>query len=322
MNEEKRFSEYQRTFQSLKMTKMDNENTFSPQKKGNNVRLLAGVDEGNYAISVISHDQEFELTSTSLIKIKKVHVSNNQVAIIFVLTDEQLLSIFISFAIDLESVIEADQKVTTVEIYNRYLYWQKMFKALSNDVSESTVKGLINELYLLENYMIPKYGMSDAIKGWVGSEGIHKDFAYNDSIWYEAKAINSGKVTVQISSVEQLQSDVEGLLLITEIEKTSSQNPEGIRLFDLLNRIKDAIEVESIQMIFIEKVFSLGINPDIFSDPYQKGNLYRYIIKSVNCYKVGEDFPRLSREQLPNAFGLISYEIIIAEIEKYKVDFF
>lgn len=320
--EGKRFLQYQETFKRLKTEKVNENNIFRPQKKGEKVQLLAGVDQEKFAISIISENHHTELSSTSLIQLKKVDVPNNKVALIFTLTDESLLSIFISFAIDLESVIESNNKITAVEIYNRYLYWQKMFKAESQAISEATVKGLINELYILEKYMIPKYGVTEAVKGWVGSEGIHKDFAYNDGMWYEAKAVNAGKITVKISSLEQLDSETVGLLLISEFEKTSTQNSKGIRLFDLVNKIKDSIDEDSIQMMFMEKVFSLGIGVDVFSNPNHRANMFRYLIKNMNGYKVEADFPRIRKDQLPSAIGLVSYEIIISEIEKYLIDFY
>lgn len=322
MIDERRFSQYYKTFETLQNNKLDSQNSFRPQKKGKSVDLFAGVDEvGNYAISILSNKSTIEVASTSLITVKKMEDFSNKEIIIFSLVDELLLSIFISFAIDLENVIETDANVSSVEIYNRYLYWQKMFKTVSDGISESTIKGLINELYLMEKYIVPKYGITEAIKGWVGTEGVHKDFAYEDGMWYEVKAISSGKVTVPISSIEQLQADTPGLLIITELEKTSSQNTEGVRLYELVNRLKDSIKTDNVKMMFLEKVFSLGLSPDVFTEPTYKGNTYRYLITGEKCYQVSGEFPRLSRDQLSNAFGLISYEIIISEIEKFKVDF-
>lgn len=317
----KRFTQYSETFRNLKGLTLDDLNTFRPQKLGNKVRLLAGIDEGKYAISAVSDDYQMELSSTQLIKVRKVSISQSKVATIFTLSDDELLSIFISFAIDLESVIDNDNDVSILEIYNRYLYWQKMFKADSEFVSETIIKGLINELILIKNYMIPKYGVEEAIKGWIGTEGVHKDFAFADGMWFEAKAINVGKPTVKISSIEQLDAEQPGMLVISEFEKTSPQNPEGIRLFELLNEIKSTIKIDNLQMEFIEKIFLLGITLDVFANEKHKANQFRYLVKNINFYRVNDDFPRLKREQLSSKIGLVSYEIIISEIEGLKAEF-
>src|SRR5699024_10149295 len=145
--------------------------------------------------SVTSDEYNFDSSSTSLIKVKKIKLKDGKSALIFKLMDDDMLSIFISFCIDLESMIKKDPDITVVEVYNRYLYWQKMFKVEKNKISESLIKGLFGELNLLLNYLIPKYGISKAIKGWSGSDKTAKDFAYDDGIWYETKSINTGKVT-------------------------------------------------------------------------------------------------------------------------------
>lgn len=321
MIEGQRFSQYNETFKNLKLASIDEKNTFRPQKIGNKIKLLAGVDEGNYAISVISDDHDIILTSTQLIKVRKVNLPKNKVATIFTLTDEQLLSIFISFAIDLESILARDQQISIIEIYNRYLYWQKLFKIEIETISEEKIKGLLNELYIIDKLMIPKYGIEEAIKGWGGTEGMHKDFAFKDGYWYEAKSIDTGKLTVGISSVEQLESDVVGYLLITQLEKTSPQNSEAVRLYDLVNKINNSIEIDSLQILFMNKIASLGISLEVFSNPDYKANLSRYLIKNINCYEVNNEFPRLTRTQLFNAIGLVRYELIISEINNFKIDF-
>lgn len=322
MIDEKRFSQYEKTFQDLQTQISVGNNKFRTQKIGEKVKLLAGVDGGKFAASIICSQCEIDVASTSLISVKKIYTFENETAVVFSLTDDSLLSIFITFCIDLENVISFDNKVSIIEIYNRYLYWQKMFKPETKNISESTVKGLIGELRLIEEHMIPKYGNTEAINGWMGSEKAHKDFAFKDGMWYEAKAVNTGKLTVKISSIEQLYSENIGILVIAEIEKTSSDNPQGFRLFDLLNIIKDKIDLDDVQMTFYNKVLSIGITLDVFTNPNHEANSYRYIFIKTNCFKVDASFPKLEKHNLSNAIGLVSYELIISEIENYKTDFF
>lgn len=318
---ERRFSEYKRTFFEIQKDVNRDNNVFSPQKRGKNVKILAGVDHENFAISVVTKERELNLVSTELIKVRKISLKNNEMAILFILTDENLLSIFISFAIDLENVVDLDDNVTIVEIYNRYLYWQKMFNAEKKKFSESTIKGLLCELHIIEAFMIPKYGADEAVRGWIGSESERKDFAYSDGIWYEAKAISFGKDTVRISSVEQLESNTEGILLVSELEKTSSENPHGVRLIDQINRIRKLIELEDINLSFLNKISLLGFTLDIISDPEHEANHFRYIIHTTHCYNIDDSFPRVKREELPIAVGQVSYELILAKIENKIIEF-
>ncbi|MFL2133498.1 PD-(D/E)XK motif protein [Desemzia sp. FAM 24101] len=321
MINEKRFGEYSNTFSILMETANDTSNNFIPQKRGDNISIAAGVDRGSYAISIESKEIDIEIKSTELIQVSKYKIPDNKMAVLFSLSDDSLLSIFISFAIDLESVIEKNPSITINEIYNRYVYWQRMFKVEANKISEMLVKGLVGELNILDQFMIPKYGVQEAIRGWVGTEKNHKDFSYSDGMWYEAKTINIGKLSVKISSIEQLQADTEGVLLITEIEKAGIGNPNGVRLFDLLNKIKNIIDSEDTVLSFFNKINDLGISLDVFSDPNHEGNLHRYLIHKVSNYLVNTDFPKLNREELPVSVGAVNYELILTEIQDYLVDF-
>lgn len=321
MINEHRFSEYSQTFSRLKNKSDETTNSFIPQIKGKFVTLGVGVDRGLYAVSIEAPIKEIELKNTELIQVKRVDLNSDKMALLFTLNDENMLSIFISFVIDLESVVADDNEVSIIEMYNRYVFWQKMFKIESKSISEGQVKGLIGELNILEKYMIPKYGVDEAIIGWLGTDGSHKDFTYNDGNWYEAKAVNVGKLSVKISSIEQLQADTPGYLIITELEKTSNGNPNGVRLYELLNRVKDLIQIESIELEFLNKISSIGLSLDVFTDISHEGNQFGYVIHNVDCYLVDESFPRIKRDSLSESIGLVNYELIIAKIQETKVEF-
>lgn len=325
MSYSKRFEQYKTTFEKSYLNVEKTDNQFTPQCIGENVKLLAGISDGSYAVAAISYNKniKFDLSSTSLIEVKKkITKENNEYeTLIFSLMDEELLSIFISFAIDLEGLINSDNEITIVEIYNRYLYWQKMFSQKRNIVTEKTIKGLIHELFILKEFMIPKYGVSQSLKGWGGTEKNHKDFAYSDDMWYEVKAVNFGKQTVRISSIEQLDSKNSGLLIITAFERTSSDDGFGINLINLVNEILNIAEVETDKLDIISRIISMGITMDQLYDEDSNINSYKYLVKDTKHYKVDEKFPKLSRENLPRATGDVSYEIILSEIQAYKTEF-
>lgn len=318
---ERRFKEYNNTFSSIKHESDNITNVFSPQKIGGNLKILAGIDNGFYAISIETEDQDVILTSTELIKVKKVILSNKDMAVVFMLKNEDLLPIFITFAVDLENLIEKNSELTFVQIYNRYLFWQKMFNIEKVKISESTVKGLINELYVLEKLLIPKYGVDKAILGWTGAEKLNKDFSYEDGLWYEAKGISFGKLTVRIASIEQLESSTDGILIVTEFEKTSSGNPNGIRLIDQLQLIRSMIDTDLVDLSLLTKISLLGFALDILTDPNNPVNQYRYVVHETSCYLVDENFPKILREELPNAIGSLSYDVILSEIQGSKIEF-
>lgn len=315
-----RIDQYHNTFSKVLAIQTDSIITFTPQKIGRKIRLLAGAYKGKYAIAIEGENSNLELTSTNLISVGKI-ITHEKTHYIFSLEDENLLPIFISFAVDLESIIDANNEVTIIELYNRYLYWQKMFKSVNGNISEKIIKGLISELYILDSYLIPKYGIEEALSGWIGPNSMHKDFAYEKGLWIEAKAINSGKNTVEISSVEQLEADTIGYLVISEFENTSLENTEGIRLIDMVQRVNTQIDMEDLRMMFYDKIVNLGIDIIVITDENYSANEYRYIIHDTRWYTINNLFPRLNREFLPTAIGKVKYDLLIPELLNFEVKF-
>lgn len=317
---EDRITQIRGTFERQLKNSTDFSNSFSKQVIGENVSIALGAFENKYAIAAEGEFNQEELMSTNLIEVQHINDSKAQ-GIIFILLDEDLLEIFISFAYDLELVVKKDFKVSVSEIYNRYLYWQKMFKKMSQGVSESAIKGLINELHMLEKYFIPKFGIVAAIKSWVGTENTHKDFAFKDGTWFEAKAINNGKNTVQISSIEQLDSETLGYLVVTPVEKTSSQNHEGENLYSIINKIKAKIESEDILGEFYNKIVQTGITITVSTDFKHSQNAYRYIIKPSRFFEVDKNFPALRKKDFPDSVVGIKYELLISGLKDFEVIF-
>lgn len=308
------------TFERQFKSSSDLSNSFVKQIIGDNVTVEIGVFEGKYAIAVEGDFNQLDLTSTSLIDVQSISDSLHQ-GIIFTLLDEELLDIYIQFAYDLELLVKKDKRVQIGEVYNRYIFWQKMFKKVNQTISESVIKGLVNELNLLLKYFIPTYGVTSSIKAWIGAENAHKDFAFTEGKWFEAKSINAGKNAVDISSLEQLESGTIGYLTVTELERTSPENEEGMNLIGLINWVKDQIENEMILGEFYNKIVQLGFDMTIVTKPEHKANTYRYILSDTKFYKVDDSFPRLKKTDFSNAIASIKYSLLLAELEEFKIDY-
>lgn len=316
MIDSNRITEINKTFQ--RMRKKENDR-FIPQINAQKISILVGYYDGKYAVAVTGENIPNEILSTSLISVDILNQSNTS-GLIFSLLDESLLEIFVSFVFDLESLAKEDNSVSLIDVYNRYRFWQKMFKTIKSDVPETVLKGIINELYILSEYFIPKYGVYEATKGWIGSDASHKDFTFSDGTWYETKAINSGKNTVQISSLEQLESNTSGYLVVSELEKTSPNNLESLNMYNIFRVIKSKIEEESILGEIYNKIVSVGIDITTLTNEAHALNNNRYIFKKVAFYRVNEEFPRLFRIELPKAINNVNYELLLTELSGFVLN--
>jgi hypothetical protein len=205
----------------------------------------------------------------------------------------------------------ADNRNAYKMILDRYYSWKKMFSTTKKLLSESEIMGLIGELLFLRDYLFEKYGKGLALNSWSGQEMTHKDFSYND-IWYEVKVIHSGKDSVKISSLEQLQSINEGELIVFTLEKMSTSY-EGIKINTLALDILNSLDLDVRKDHFLSSIMSQGF---IFDESYDE---FVFEIVSMSRYLVNSDFPKLTRNDVNDAIIKAQYDLSLAILNKYLI---
>ena len=134
----------------------------------------------------------------------------------FSLEDKEVSGLFYKFCEDLIEQTKSinDISLGYITIVNRYFQWKKMFVSSKKHLlDETNIKGLIGEILFLKGNLADRIGLSCALKSWTGQELTHKDFSYGDN-WFESKAISKNANSIKISSLEQLDSDKEGELVV------------------------------------------------------------------------------------------------------------
>jgi len=204
----------------------------------------------------------------------------------FSLTYNNNKELFFTFCEDIIETtrIVSDKKKAYRTILDRFYSWKKMFSVSKNLLSESEIMGLIGELLFLRDFLFEKYGKGEALKSWSGQELTHKDFSYND-MWYEVKAIHSGKDSVKISSLEQLQSKIEGELIVYSLEKMSASY-DGIKINTLALNILNSLEFDAQKDLFLGSILAQGFT---FNENYDD---LVYSLISMTRYLVNSDFPK------------------------------
>lgn len=280
------------------------------------LKLYVGKDEkGRFSFEYVGlFTYNKNVKSSKLIEINQCKTFSKHKSIIFSLTDNSALKEFCIFCND---IVESTYKLSKYtkkgyeEICNLYFTWQKMFKSQNELMSVSEIKGLIGELLFLRDNMFPKYGISIALSSWAGPEASKKDFSVNNK-WYEIKAIDFGKSTVEISSLEQLDSPFDGELVVYQLEKMAIEYG-GITLNKLINEIIKKITSLSDKDIFLEKLKNMGF---FFSELYDN---FVYDVKNKISYRVDNRFPKIIRRQMHKAIAKVAYEITLSEIISYKI---
>lgn len=271
---------------------------------------LGKSEKGNPTLRYNGSFQPVKVIGNSLLEIKQVRTPDYN-SLLFCFNSNDNLSLFYNFCADIITQTEEYSGDNGyIEIVNRYNQWKKMFYGSSKLLNENEVLGLIGELSFLKEYAVKRYGTTVGLNGWSGPEPTHKDFSYGDD-WFEIKTINSFKNSVFISSIEQLDSENVGHLVIYRMEKMSPSF-NGVSLNRLVGNIMRELELDTDKDIFVEKLKQVGYAYNEIYDNY----VYNFI--SMDNYSVTEGFPRIKAEQLSPGIGKVQYEIMISLIEKYK----
>ena len=279
------------------------------------IDLFIGIDDqGRFAIKYRGNFiPERRIISVAGIEINQ-YQNEDFNTLQFSLTDSDNKELFFTFC---EDIIEATRVVSDKShayktILNRYYSWKKMFSAPKQVLSESEIMGLMGELLFLRDFLFEKYGKGDAIKGWSGQELTHKDFSYNNR-WYEVKAIHSGRTSVKISSLEQLESINDGELVVFSLEKMSSSY-DGIKINALAVNILNSLELDSQKDQFLTSILSRGFT---FDDNYDESV---FALISMTRFEVNSSFPRLTSDDLNDAILKVQYDLSLPSLNNYKID--
>ena len=229
------------------------------------------------------------------------------------LKDSEMIDTFCALCND---IVESTRRCESNEvgytvIIERLYSWKKLFSSAKDQLQESAVMGLVGELYFLQTYMFKTYGQHDALASWTGQELTHKDFSL-DNIWYEIKTIHVGKSSVKISSLEQLQSNNDGELVVIELERMSEAY-DGIYLSKLATQILSSISSDSDKDIFLNQLCNQGYRFESENDRFV------YDIKATSRYRVDSNFPKLVRNEIIEAIVQAQYDIAINEITPYLI---
>ena len=171
--------------------------------------------------------------------------------------------------------------------------------------------GLIGEILFLRGNLADRIGLSNALKSWSGQELTKKDFSFGD-MWFEAKAISRGSQNVRISSLEQLDSEHNGELVVHALEKMSSAY-NGITLNKIILETQAMFSTDEEKDLFLSKVALQGYE---YNNHYDE---FVYEVSSFTRYNVDEKFPKLTHKSLPKAICKAIYDISLVDIAEFEI---
>lgn len=194
----------------------------------------------------------------------------------------------------------------------RYEKWQNMMAKHNNGLlSPNAVKGLIGELVFLTSFLYEKYGVEIAVQSWIGPDMAYQDFVCPD-LWYEVKAITSGAEVVKISSLEQLDQESKGELVVVHLDKTSATDKSAITLNQIYQVALEGIKEKSLKETLTDTLLKLGYFPRREYDDFV------FSLNSIDRYQVEQDFPALRKCDIPASIVNCKYLLSLAIIKPFR----
>ena len=155
-------------------------------------------------------------------------------------------------------------------------------------------------------------GRSDRelVNAWTTYKDACRDFIFDDT-WNEIKTVQSTSDYITISSIEQLDHDMDGYLTVFKLDKASSNSTQTCTLNSIVNELR-ALLGFTVEPILNRKLLAKGYT---YNEAYDQ---YFFTFKGKTRYIVNATFPRISKERLSPAIKSAQYEILLNRIEEWS----
>lgn len=281
--------------------------------------LYIGIDEKRrWTLLLVTVFEPPEMNSSKMISVNKGQRKDGRWAVSLSLVDNTYKDLFLQLCGDIidSSRDLQDKKKAISFVAKRYWEWRELLANSRKDIlSINEAKGLLGEMVFLKEYLAPLYGIEKAALSWAGPRKAHQDYIIDDT-WYEVKTIASSRTDVGISSIEQLDVNTPGELIVIRADKTSVVNRNAINLNQIYHLLLNAITNDSVKSTFSSMLFQYGYYPRA---EYESAD-YVFEIKEIAHYSVSSDFPCLRRNCLPASVSEASYSLLLPSILPFRKD--
>lgn len=275
------------------------------------------ADINQKTLVLVSEVKPLSIVSSKSVVVVVGKRADEKWALSFRLVRHDQEDVFIRLCVDLiESSRNQKNNTSGIEfVVRRYGQWLKLMESQGSGLlSESEKMGLIGELDFLQRRISSSVEVANDIRGWVGPSGADQDFVYNTG-WHEVKAVGASSIIVSISSLEQLNACFPGELVVVFLDKTASGDFKGFTLKDKVAVVHSALQSTNLAVdLFQEKLLQYGY---IDLPEYERE---WYKISAYRRYRLDEEFPRLTRGNVPVQVAAARYELSLQAIEAWRIE--
>jgi len=184
-------------------------------------------------------------------------------------------------------------------------------------LSEQEQKGLIGELLVLEQHLLPHLSPADCLAAWRGPLGSPKDFEVGRT-GIEAKA-RRGTATPHVLITSEHQLDNTGcdllFLHVVDLSRAPEEAEEAFSVSGVASRVRDRLERDNAAIERYEALLAAaGFRwEDDYSD-------YKWIKGPSRIYAVTDEFPCVTAREIATGVSNVRYSLSLVECERFAVE--
>ncbi len=284
--------------------------------------LFIATDKDGYRclLLFLPDDVDAKINGVDKEKLELTYLTEKNV-IVIKLIDLDFIDLFNDLILSLFFKIKdlSEAEYSYKEFVYSFYKWADFFEdKLKPKLSHEEIKGLFGELFFLNDLLQHSNtaNVNSILESWKGMYDTSHDFVFETKN-IEVKTKEQSKLFVKISSEYQLEKEFDkGLELMVISVKVDLVN--GHSIHDLLNKIVRYLRTNSGDSSILYKAIS---QKGLTIESTKQYNNYKFkVIKSslYDCEK--EDFPLLSKSNIPPEITGLSYKLRVNTLSGYLIE--
>ncbi|MGJ5697308.1 PD-(D/E)XK motif protein [Streptomyces sp. SID7815] len=234
-----------------------------------------------------------------------------------VLTADELREVFNPLVTDVADTVReaAGAAAALTAAVERFERWQDLLRAVGRDgLGPEARRGLVGELLLLHDHILPVLAPAQAVDSWTGPSGANQDFQL-PGVAVETKASTVKRPrSIRIASERQLDDTGTPSLVLSLAMLDERRGGSGVSLNRLVDGIREQITSPFVRASFDGRLVQAGYLPghrDLYEEP-------RYTLRDLRFWHVREGFPRIVESDLPKGVGDCTYSLSISGLDQHR----
>ena len=284
--------------------------------------LFIATDKDGYRCLLLFLPQEakIKLKGSNKEKLQLTYISDKNV-ILIKLNDLDFVDLFNDLIRSLYSKINSlsESQDYANELIQSFYKWEDFFEdSISSKLSNEEIQGLFGELFVLRNSIREDHlnNVNEILDSWKGPFDHTNDFVY-DRKNVEVKTKKDSKSYVKISSEFQLEQEFDkGLELMVISVIVDLIN--GASIFDLLSDIVQLVRENQGDLAILYHALN---QKRLTIDSVKEYNNHRFIVEKTTSYDCTlNDFPKLSRSNIPEEINRVKYNLRISTLSDFMIE--